>query len=226
MIPSCIGIIMDGNRRWARKNNFPLFEGHRRGYAKIKEAASWAKEAGVGTLILYVFSTENWNRPKEEIGFLMDLFRWIFKNEIKYLKNQKIKITAVGQKALLPEDIQKEAARIEKETKHFSGLHIVLAISYGGRSEILSAVKDIVRGGLDEESVTEETFKNHLWTKGIPDPDIIIRSGGEKRLSNFLPWQSVYSEMFFVDSYWPEFSKEEFSNILAEYSKRERRRGK
>src|SRR3989338_10265761 len=226
MTPKCIGIIMDGNRRWAIKNNLPVFEGHRRGYDTLKRVGEWAREAGVRCLIFYAFSTENWNRAKEEVGYLMNLLRWVLKEELQRFKKEKIRITVIGKKELLPEDIQKQVALIEEETKHFSDFHLIFAISYGGRSEILYAVKDIIRENKKEDEITEAMFSEHLWTKGIDDPDIIIRTSGEKRLSNFLPWQSVYSELFFVDTQWPDFSKKEFLAILEEYSKREKRIGK
>lgn len=217
---------MDGNRRWARKNNLPAFEGHRRGYDTLKKVGEWAREAGVGCLILYAFSTENWNRAKEEVGYLMNLFRWILKEELQRFKKERIRITVIGKKELLPEDIQKQVALVEEETKHFSDFHLVFAISYGGRSEILYAVRGIIQENKKEDEITEAMFSKHLWTKDIDDPDIIIRTSGEKRLSNFLPWQSVYSELFFVDTLWPDFSKKEFLAILEEYSKREKRIGK
>lgn len=217
---------MDGNRRWARKNNLPAFEGHRRGYDTLKKVGEWAREAGIKSVIFYAFSTENWNRAKEEVGYLMNLFRWILKEELQRFKKERIRITVIGKKELLPEDIQKQVALVEEETKHFSDFHLVFAISYGGRSEILYAVRGIIQENKKEDEITEAMFSKHLWTKDIDDPDIIIRTSGEKRLSNFLPWQSVYSELFFVDTLWPDFSKKEFLAILEEYSKREKRIGK
>ena len=217
---------MDGNRRWARKNNLPAFEGHRRGYDTLKKVGEWAREAGVRSLIFYAFSTENWSRAEEEVGYLMNLFRWVLKEELQNFKKEKIRITVIGKKELLPEDIQKQVALAEEETKHFSGFHLIFAISYGGRSEILYAVQGIIRENKKEDEITEAMFSEHLWTKGIDDPDIIIRTSGEKRLSNFLPWQSVYSELFFIDTQWPDFSKREFLAILEEYSKREKRIGR
>lgn len=217
---------MDGNRRWARKNNLPAFEGHRRGYDTLKKVGEWAREAGIKSVIFYAFSTENWNRAKEEVGYLMNLFRWILKEELQRFKKERIRITVIGKKELLPEDIQKQVALVEEETKHFSDFHLVFAISYGGRSEILYAVRGIIQENKKEDEITEAMFSKHLWTKDIDDPDVIIRTSGEKRLSNFLPWQSVYSELFFVDTLWPDFSKKEFLAILEEYSKREKRIGK
>ena len=217
---------MDGNRRWARENGLPAFEGHKKGYEKIKEVSAWAEGAGVTHLIFYMFSTENWNRTKEEVGYLMDLFRFVLREELKYCKKQNIKVIVIGKKESLPDDIQKDIIRAEKETEDSHGLNLVAVISYGGRSEIVSAIQAIIKEGTSGKEIGEEEIQNHLWTKNIPDPDIIIRTGGEKRLSNFLPWQSVYSELFFIDTYWPDFSKKDFEEILKEFASRERRHGR
>jgi len=226
MVPACVGIIMDGNRRWAKEKGLPTLEGHRRGYERLKDVARWSGEAGVKHLVIYAFSTENWKRTQEEVGYLMDLFRWVLKEEVAYFVKEEVKITAIGDRASLPEDIQVALKDVEEKTKHFSKLHVVLALSYGGRKEIVSATKAIIESGKKSEDITEENFQTYLWTREVPDPDIIVRTGGERRLSNFLPWQSVYSELFFSDTYWPEFTEEEFQNILREYSERERRHGK
>ena len=226
MVPACVGIIMDGNRRWAKEKGLPTLEGHRRGYERLKDVARWSGAAGVKHLVIYAFSTENWKRTQEEVGYLMDLFRWVLKEEVAYFVKEEVKITAIGDRASLPEDIQVALKDVEEKTKHFSKLHVVLALSYGGRKEIVSATKAIIESGKKSEDITEENFQTYLWTREVPDPDIIVRTGGERRLSNFLPWQSVYSELFFSDTYWPEFTEEEFQNILREYSERERRHGK
>ena len=226
MIPQCIGIIMDGNRRWAKSKGLPTLEGHRRGYDRLKDVVRWAGEAGVKHLVIYAFSTENWKRTKEEVGYLMDLFRWVLKEEVAYFIKEEIKVAAIGDTASLPPDIQEGIRDVQEKTKQFSKLHVVLALSYGGRKEILAAAKALVAEGLSGADITEEDFQKNLWTHDIPDPDMIIRTGGERRLSNFLPWQSVYSELFFSDTFWREFTKEEFQNILKEYSERERRHGK
>ena len=225
-VPVCIGIIMDGNRRWAKSKGLPTLEGHRRGYDRLKDVVRWAGEAGGTHLVIYAFSTENWKRTKEEVGYLMDLFRWVLKEEVAHFIKEEVKVTAIGDTTSLPPDIQEGIRAVEEKTKQFSKLHVVLALSYGGRKEILAATKAIVAKGFSGADITEEDFQKNLWTHDIPDPDMVIRTGGERRLSNFLPWQSVYSELFFSDTYWPEFTKEEFQNILNEYSERERRHGK
>ena len=217
---------MDGNRRWAKSKGLPTLEGHRRGYDRLKDVVRWAGEAGVTHLVIYAFSTENWKRTKEEVGYLMDLFRWVLKEEVAYFIKEEVKVTSIGDTTSLPPDIQEGIRGVEEKTKQFSKLHVVLALSYGGRKEILAAARAIVAKGFSGTDVTEEDFQKNLWTHDIPDPDMVIRTGGERRLSNFLPWQSVYSELFFSDTYWPEFTKEEFQNILNEYSERERRHGK
>ena len=217
---------MDGNRRWAKSKGLPTLEGHRRGYDRLKDVVRWAGEAGVTHLVIYAFSTENWKRTKEEVGYLMDLFRWVLKEEVAYFIKEEVKVTSIGDTTSLPPDIQEGIRGVEEKTKQFSKLHVVLALSYGGRKEILAAARAIVAKGFSGTDVTEEDFQKNLWTHDIPDPDMVIRTGGERRLSNFLPWQSVYSELFFSDTFWPEFTKEEFQNILNEYSERERRHGK
>ncbi|PIR24254.1 di-trans,poly-cis-decaprenylcistransferase [Candidatus Campbellbacteria bacterium CG11_big_fil_rev_8_21_14_0_20_44_21] len=221
-IPNCIGIIMDGNRRWAKEKGLPTLQGHKKGYEVLKKCLRFAKEKGLKWMIVYAFSTENWERSKEEVSYLMDIFRGAFKNELESLRQEKARIIFIGKKDLLPEDIQKSARKLEEDTKNETEATLVIALSYGGRSEITEAVNKAVKEGRE---VSEESFKDYLWTKDIPDPDLIIRTGGEKRLSNFLPWQSTYSEFFFSDTYWPDFQTEEFEKILEEYGQKNRRNG-
>ena len=225
-IPQCVGIIMDGNRRWAKKRGLPTIEGHRRGYKKLKEIALLCKKMNIRNIIVYAFSTENWNRNKEEIDYLMNLFRILIFKEMEWLKKENIRVKFVGQIERLALDIQKGIKDIEKETE--KGLHtLYIAISYGGRAEILSAVKKIVREKTPKEieSMEEQDFSQYLWTGDMPDPDLIIRTSGEKRLSNFLPWQATYSELFFPKVCWPSFTKKEFLEIVEIYKERKRRKG-
>ena len=225
-IPQCVGIIMDGNRRWAKAHGLPMIEGHRRGYKRLKEITLWCKEIGICNIIVYAFSTENWNRSEKEIGYLMDLFRSLVFKEMKWLKKENVKIKFVGQIERLVSDIQKGIKDIEKETER--GLYTMyIAVSYGGRAEILYAAKRIAREKTPEEikSMREQDFSRYLWTGDMPDPDLIIRTSGEKRLSNFLPWQATYSELFFPKTDWPAFSKKEFMDIIEEYKERKRRKG-
>ncbi len=223
-IPLSIGIIMDGNRRYAKAKGLPSLEGHRAGYEKMRETISWCKERGVRNLVVYAFSTENWNRSKEEVSYLMDLFRTAIKTVGKDAKKERIRVVFLGERARLPQDIIEQIKTVEAETAACTTFTLGIALSYGGRAEILDAIHRIPKESL--QSLSEEEFSDLLWTKDIPDPDIIIRTGGEYRLSNFLPWQSVYSELFFIDSFWPDFTRDEFDRILNEYAARERRRGK
>jgi undecaprenyl diphosphate synthase len=217
-----IGIIMDGNRRWARARGLPTLEGHRRGYEKMKEVLDWVKEAGIRDVIMWGFSTENWKRSPEEVGYLMDLFRRVLTHELPEIKEKGGRLKFPGQRERFADDIQKLMADAEVETKD-GGYTLWFALSYGGRAEILMAAERLVKEG---KEITEENFGNALWTAGMPDPDIIIRTSGEERLSGFLPWQGVYSELFFLPVMWPDFSKEDFQKVLADYAARERRQGK
>ena len=226
-IPECVGIIMDGNRRWARKRGLPVYEGPRAGYKKLKELLTWTKEAGVKTVVAYAFSTENWNRSKLEVGFLIKLLRSVLVDEVEDIKKERVHVRFIGDLDKFPKDIQEGIRTLEEETRPYKENTLVLAISYGGRAEIVSAVKKIAQEKTKEEigKMTEKEFSKYLWTKDIPDPDLIVRTGGEKRLSNFLPWQSVYSEFYFTPTLWPAFPRREFHKILAEFATRERRKG-
>lgn len=223
----CIGVIMDGNRRWARAHNLPVFEGHSEGYKKLEEFLGWAREEHIPHVVAYAFSTENWQRAEDEVGYLLKLFRFVIEHKVEKMITEKIRVRFVGDRAHFPEDIQKGMVRVEEMTARSYETTLHLAVSYGGRAEILAATNALLAQGVSSvDSVDEETFSKLLWTGDMPDPDIIIRTGGEKRLSGFLPWQSVYSELFFVDSWWPDFSREDFQSVLTEFYGRERRRGK
>jgi undecaprenyl diphosphate synthase len=221
--PTCVGIIMDGNRRWARARNLPTFEGHQKGYAKLKEVAEWCKEAGVAHLALYAFSTENWNRSKEEVSYLMDLFGIMLRTELPKLRKENTAVYVAGKIELFPESLQKAILDMHATNPKDATQHIWVCASYGGRAEILAGVNALLASGVKE--VDEQAFADSLWTAGMPEPDIIVRTSGEHRLSGFLTWASVYSELFFIDSYWPDFSKREFMDVLEEYYARERMRG-
>lgn len=223
-VPKCIGIIMDGNRRWARKQGLSTLEGHRRGKEKLKEVAHWVKEIGIDTLIVYAFSTENWNRSPEEVKYLMDILKTFSDEILDIAKKENIRIKFLGQIDRFSKGIQENIAHVEKETENNPCGTLSLCLSYGGRADILHAVKSLPQNEIKD--LTEEKFSKYLWTSGLPDPDIIIRTSGEKRLSGFLTWQSVYSELFFVEEEWPTFSRETLERILLEYQTRERRIGK
>lgn len=224
-MPQTIGIIMDGNRRWARSRGLLAVLGHKHGADKLKEVFGWAKDRGIKHLMVYAFSTENWNRSKGEVDYLMDTIRRFFGKQsadLEDIRRRGGRLRFVGERARFTPDIQEILTNAEEVTA--TGEYTLwVALSYGGRAEILHAAETLQKSG---ESITEESFANHLWTAGMPDPDLIIRTSGEQRLSGFLPWQGVYSELFFTKTYWPDFSENEFDNILAEYAARERRRGK
>lgn len=215
---------MDGNRRWAKSRNLPKLEGHRAGYDTLTKTVRWAQEAGVPHLVAFVFSTENWQRTEDEIGYLMKLFRFVVENEVDRMVSERIRIRFIGQRDRFPEDIQKGMERIEIATLKDYTITLYLAVSYGGRAEIIAAANALTFEGSGVE--TEETFSKKMWSYPMPDPDIVVRTGGEKRLSGFLPWQTVYSELFFIETMWPDFSQKEFSDILVEFATRERRLGK
>src|SRR3989338_2650842 len=222
--PQCIGIILDGNRRFAKANNLPTLEGHRRGLEKVKDIMGWARKAEVPFVVAYAFSTENWNRAQEEVSYLMGLFKEMLTQKLADFKKEGFRVRCIGDLSRFSPKLQTPMPKAEEETEHRPGPTLVLALSYGGRAEILQAASRVAAEG--KTKITEKEFSSYLWSNGIPDPDIIIRTGGDKRLSGFLPWQSVYSELFFVDTLLPDFSESEFQNILTEFKGRERRMGK
>ncbi|MCX6788014.1 MAG: polyprenyl diphosphate synthase [Candidatus Kaiserbacteria bacterium] len=223
---SCVGIIMDGNRRWAKERGLPVFEGHRAGGRALKSVVTWAKDAGIEHIIFYTFSTENWHRSEKEVSYLLDLIQEFIKKELEHFNAEGGVMHFVGDMARFPESLQKLCKESEEKTARNGGTHVYFALNYGGRQEILSAVRAIVAENPQPEAITDAYFAEHLQTGSMPDPDLVIRTSGEMRLSGFLPWQSVYSELFFTKTLWPDFSKEEFDAILVEFSTRERRRGK
>lgn len=223
-IPRHIGIIMDGNRRWAKVQGLPTLEGHRAGYEKLKDVLDWCKEYGIPHLTVYAFSTENWRRAEEEVTYLMDLFRAVMRDQLANAEREKIRLRFPGERKKFPEDIQRSMNEAETKTGGYSERTFSVALSYGGRAEILDAVRRVSSEQL--AGITEEEFGAMLWSGGVPDPDMIIRTSGEHRLSGFLTWGSVYSELFFTDTHWPAFTKEEFVRMLERYGERERRFGK
>ncbi len=223
VLPCHVGLITDGNRRWAKEHGLPLFEGHRRGLDAAKAVIKRAFDLGIKEFTAWAFSTENWNRSKEEIDYLMNLFeKWLLEFSDQYT-DKNIKIRVVGQKWRVPATFQQVIEKVENQTQNCTGQIFNLALSYGGRDEIVQGLKRIVRSGAGADEVNEQTISGNLW---LPDIDVIIRTGGEQRLSGFLTWQSVYAELFFVKKYLPDFTPEDFEEILADYSKRQRRFGK
>lgn len=228
-VPCHIAIIMDGNGRWAKKRGLPRIAGHVEGSRNLKKIVKYCNSIGVKHLTVYAFSTENWSRPKEEVSAIMDLLLNYLRNAEKELGNDNIRINIIGKQEDLPLNIRSEIKRVIELTSKNTGLLLSIALNYGGRDEILNAVnrivEDVRNGNLKQENIDERIFSSYLYTAGIPDPDILIRTSGEKRLSNFLLWQNAYSEFFFYDEYWPDFKSKHIIETIHEYQKRERRFG-
>lgn len=221
---------MDGNGRWAEQKGLPRLFGHQSGINSVKKVVEVARKNKINYLTLYAFSQENWSRPKEEIGTLMKLLVETLRDEFEDLLNNNIKLNAIGNLSLLPVNVQKELKDIIFETSNNSGMTLTLALSYGSRQELINAVKEIslkVKNDLiDVEKIDDSLIKKNLYSPNLPDVDLLIRTSGEKRISNFLLWQIAYSELYFTDTYWPDFDENEFINALIEFKKRERRFGK
>lgn len=224
-IPAHVGIIMDGNGRWAELRGLPRIEGHRKGAERAREIVTAAVEAGVSALTLYTFSLENWQRPMNEVTTLMRLLEIYLRNEFNEFMKKNIIFRTIGEIWRLPENIQSLIAETEEKTSRNTGMTLIAALSYGGRNEIIRAVRRIVSSGVSPDEITEDYFESFLDTAGIPSPDLIIRTSGERRVSNFLLWQGAYSEFYFTDTLWPDFTRDEFSIALHDYQMRERRFG-
>ena len=233
-LPKHIGVILDGNRRWASAHDMIPWEGHREGAEKVKNFLEWALDLGITTVTFYAFSTENFNRSEEEVKELMNLYEENLKEILKsdIIHKYKVKIAAIGRMSLLPERIQQLIAEVEESTKDYSDYYLNVALAYGGRAEIVDATREIAskvrRGELFPEDIDEATIEKHLYTSHLPqqEPDIVMRTSGESRISNFLIWQSAYSELFFVDVYWPDFREIDLERAIRAYQNRKRRYGK
>ncbi|MDS1002262.1 isoprenyl transferase [Clostridium sporogenes] len=228
-IPKHIAIIMDGNGRWAKERNLPRTMGHKAGVETIREIVKECNNLGVKYLTLYAFSTENWKRPKDEVSALMSLLVQYLRKEVKELNENNVVVNAIGDIEELPEVCVNELKKAYEETENNTGLILNLALNYGGRDEIIRAVKnmygDMKVGKIREEEVNEDIISNYLYTKGMADPDLIIRPSGEKRISNFLLWQCAYSEFWYSDIKWPDFKKENLHKAIYDYQNRDRRFG-
>ena len=224
-IPKHVGIIMDGNGRWAESRGLPRVEGHRQGAARSKEIIEAANDLGIKVLTLYAFSLENWQRPTLEVKTLMRLLGLYLERELADMIAKGLVFKMIGDIWKLPKDIQILIREVMEKTASNKGLNLVLALSYSGRDEILRAVKKVIYSGVKPEELTEEIFNSCLDTAGLPSPDLIIRTSGEMRVSNFLLWQGAYSELYFTDVLWPDFTKEEFFLAIQHYQQRERRFG-
>lgn len=221
-----VAIIMDGNRRWAKAHNLPSPAGHKKGVDSLRTITRACDDFGIKYLTVYAFSTENWNRKKEEVDFLMDLVAVTLKNELDDMHKEGVKISFIGDNSKLSDKLQRVTLNAQEKTKNNEGVNLQIALNYGARDEITNAVKQIISEGLKAEDITNDIISRHLYTSNIPDPDILIRTGGEKRISNYLLWQIAYSEIIVVDEFWPDFDKKCFERCLDEYARRQRRFGK
>ncbi len=228
-IPRHVAIIMDGNGRWAKRQHKPRLYGHKVGVDSVQEIVECATELGVEVLTLYAFSTENWKRPADEVGGLMGLLKNYLQKELNRMLKNNIRLTCIGNIEKLPSDVREVLEKTMAETAKNSKLTLNLALSYGGRSEMVHAIRNIAEearaGKLATEDIDEKLIDSHLYTAGLPDPDLLIRTGGEARLSNFLLWQASYAEIYFTDMMWPEFREAAFIQAVKEYQGRERRFG-
>jgi undecaprenyl diphosphate synthase len=220
---------MDGNGRWAQKQHLPRQAGHVAGVNTVREVVRQACDIGLENLTLFAFSSENWKRPAKEVGALMGLFRLYFRNDVDELVDRDVRMRIIGSRSRVDEDIRKMIEDSERRTLGNYGLNLTFAFDYGGQEEIAAAVRELARaaaeGRLDPETITPELVSSRLFTSGLPEPDLVIRTSGERRLSNFLLWQSAYAELMFVETLWPDFSRQEFLDALDKFSQRERRFG-
>ena len=229
VIPNHVAIILDGNGRWAKKKGMPRTYGHVKGCENLEKICSVAKELGVKYLTVYAFSTENWKRSKEEVDALMKLFRNYMKKCIKISRDNKMQVRVIGDPTAFDSDLQEKIKELEEYSSQYDELYFQIALNYGSRDEIKRAVQkmaeDVKAEKLSPEEISEQTISDYLDTKGLPDPDLLIRTSGEERLSNFLMWQLAYTEFYFTDVAWPDFNKAEFEKAIAKYNQRDRRFG-
>lgn len=224
ILPTHIAIIMDGNGRWAKKHSLPRTAGHAAGSKNFKDIARYCNKIGLKYLTVYAFSTENWKRPKEEVDNIMKIFRE-YLEDAKNFKDENIQVQFIGDRSMLDKDIQRLMKESEDASADATGLHLNIAINYGGRDEIVHAVKQIISNNTSAQDITEQTISNNLYTAGQPDPDFIIRPSGEYRLSNYLIWQSAYAEYWFSDILWPDFKPKDLEKAIEEFNHRNRRFG-
>lgn len=228
-LPKHVAVIMDGNGRWAAKQGLPRIAGHRQGAKVVKELVRCCKDWGIKALTVYAFSTENWQRPIEEVDFLMVLFERLLRKELAQMHREEVRISFVGDLSALPQSLQQEMQRSMVQTLNNEAIHFTVAVNYGSRKEITKVCRQIAmqvqQGELSHEEVDESLFEQYLYTAGTPDPDLLIRTSGEMRLSNFLLWQIAYAELYFVDILWPDFDRATFHQALLNYQRRDRRFG-
>ncbi len=219
-----IAVIMDGNRRWAKERNLPSMVGHKKGVDALKKVMRACDDFGIKYLTVYAFSTENWNRKPEEVNFLMDLLGQTLKNELNEMHENNVVISFIGDTTKLSDKLQEILANAVELTKNNTGVNLQIAFNYGSRDELVHAVQSIIDEGIQD--INEDVISKHLYTKNIPDPDLLIRTGGEMRVSNYLLWQIAYSEFIVVSDFWPDFDKEKLADCVIEYKRRNRRFGK
>ena len=224
-IPNHIGFIMDGNRRWAKEHGLSTFEGHQKGYKKVRTVLDWCINRGINVVTVFAFSTENWNRAKNEVSYLMELMYWAIKHELHELQKQKVKVNFLGRLEGLPSKLQNAMSELVDKTKNNSRAVLNIAINYGGRAEIIDAVKKIVADNPKPANIKESDFHKYLYADSVPDPDLIIRTSGEKRLSGFLLWEAAYAELFFTKKKWPEFSELDLDEAVNDFGQRKRNFG-
>lgn len=220
-----IGFILDGNRRWAKQHGLKTIEGHMAGYKNLKKIAESCWDRGISYMSCYLFSTENWQRSNEEVGYLMSLTLRVILKDAQELHSKNVRLKIIGSREKLDKKLIKSIEKAEELTKNNTAGTFIGCFNYGGRSEIVDAVRDIVSQGTKPDEIGEEMIKKHLYTADIPEPDLIVRTSGEKRLSNFLLWDSAYSELAFVDKLWPDFSESDLDSVLSDYTSRKRRFG-
>ncbi len=220
-----VAIILDGNSRWARRRGLPTAAGHRAGTRAVRRTVEAAIDLGVETLSLFAFSTENWSRPADEVDALMEIFAETIERELPDLVSQGVRVRFVGRRDRAPEELRERMAALEAETRHNERLNLWIAFDYGGRDEIVQAARRLVESGIDPREVDENAFSARLYAPELPDPDLLIRTSGELRISNFLLWQLAYSELVFVDTLWPDFGRQQLREALAAYAQRRRRFG-
>jgi len=229
-VPQHVAIIMDGNGRWAESQSLPRTQGHIQGAKRVQEIMDVSRELGIKVITLFTFSTENWDRPENEIALIMNILTAVLERKLQKLKDDNIKLQTIGRAERTPEPLLTTLTNVIEETKNNTGLIVNLAFNYGARVEIVDAVQSIAQnvreGQLNVEDITEATISDALYTKGLPDPDLLIRTSGEQRISNFLLWQLSYAELYFTEKLWPDFNAEEFRSAIMSYQTRERRYGK
>lgn len=224
-LPKHIVLFPDGNRRWAKEHGISISDGYLKGKDKFNDFLFWCKTRGVNVVTVFGFSSENWRRPQDQVDFLMHVFEKYLGEGIERFNQEGVRVKIIGQKYKLSDSLKKVVEEVEKATAGNTAMHLNLAVSYGGRWDIVNAAKEIIKKGIDPETLTEDIFASYLSTAGLPEPDLIIRAGGETRLSNFVLWQGAYSELYFSDKLWPDFSEQDLETVLAEFDSRQRRFG-